>query len=85
MEALVAVGLAANVVQFVQFSSQLIAETARIRHSKDPSTLPNLRNLSQSSITQAETIYKCLKSKSATLTEEDQVGDRTRSTPRSRR
>lgn len=74
MEALVAVGLAGNVVQFVQFSGQLIAEASRIRKSGTPSSLPDLRNLSHALMAQADTIYRCLKSNSATLAEEDQVG-----------
>ncbi|CAI6337945.1 unnamed protein product [Periconia digitata] len=72
MEALVAVGLAGNVVQFVQFSGQLIAETSRIRQDGSPSSLPGLLKSSEKLITQTKIIFKCLKSKSETLTEEDQ-------------
>jgi hypothetical protein len=81
MEALVAVGLAGNVVQFVQFSGKLIAEAHRIRQTGSPSSVPDLRDLAQTLITQADTIYKCLKSNSTTLAKEDQVGDSDMGTP----
>lgn len=80
MEALAAVGLAGNVVQFVQFSSQLIAEAKSIKTSGSPSSIPELRKLAERLVTlteplvtQADTISKCLKSTSATLSREDHV------------
>jgi hypothetical protein len=73
MEALVAVGLAGNVVQFVQFTGELISETNSIRRTGSPSSLPDLRRLSEDLIQQADTIHKCLKASNASLAQEDQV------------
>ncbi|PGH26785.1 hypothetical protein AJ80_01550 [Polytolypa hystricis UAMH7299] len=46
MEALVAVGLAANIVQFVQVAGALISEANSISSSGSPSSIPQLRDLS---------------------------------------
>lgn len=73
MEALVAVGLAGNVVQFVQFSGKLISETIAIRKDETPSSLPNLKNLSEILTKQAGIIRARLKASNATLAQEDQV------------
>lgn len=47
MEALVAVGLAGNVVQFVQFSGQFISLAKEIKRKGAPSSLVNLRKAVQ--------------------------------------
>lgn len=73
MEALVAVGLASNVVQFVQFASKLISEAYHIKNSGTPSSIHDLRKVSDSIVAQAETIHNSLKSTSAVLTQEEQV------------
>jgi hypothetical protein len=73
MEALLAVGLAGNVVQFAQFATQLISQTNTIRKSGSPSSLPHLRKLSESLTKEADAIYNCLKASSATLAREEQV------------
>jgi len=73
MEALVAVGLAGNVAQFVQFAGTVISEANSIRRTGSPSSLPNLRNLTDSLTRQAKSIHRCLKAGNATLTREDQV------------
>ncbi|KAH6951184.1 hypothetical protein BKA56DRAFT_711885 [Ilyonectria sp. MPI-CAGE-AT-0026] len=66
MEALVAIGLSGNVVQFVQFAGQLISETNSIRQNGSPSSLPDLRNLTDSLTKQADAIHKSLPSKAST-------------------
>lgn len=73
MEALLAVGLAGNVVQFAQFAGKLISETNSIRRTGSPSSLPGLRSLAENLTKQADTIHKCLKAGNATLAQEDQV------------
>jgi hypothetical protein len=57
LEALVAVGLAGNVVQFIQFAGELITETKVIRRAGHPSRLPDLRKLTDSLIKQADIIH----------------------------
>jgi hypothetical protein len=73
MEALVAVGLAGNVVQFVQGAGALISEANSIRKSGSPSSLPDLRKLSEKLTSQAAVLKTRLKASRATLAEEDQV------------
>jgi hypothetical protein len=73
MEALVAVGLAGNVVQFASSAGTLIKEANLIRKSGSPSSLPKLKEISESLTSQAAALQKRLKASSATLTEEDQV------------
>jgi hypothetical protein len=73
MEALVAVGLAGNVVQFVQGAGTLIAEANAIRKSGSPSSLPDLQRLSKTLTNQAAVLNTRLKACSATLKEEDQA------------
>jgi hypothetical protein len=73
MEALIAVGLAGNVVQFLQGAGALIAEANAIRKSGRPSSLPYLQRLSRTLTDQAAVLNTRLKSCSATLNEEDQV------------
>ncbi|RYN23884.1 hypothetical protein AA0112_g9259 [Alternaria arborescens] len=73
MEALVAVGLAGNVVQFLQGAGTLIAEANAIRRNGSPSPLPQLRSLSKTLTDQAAVLRTRLKACSATLKEEDQA------------
>ncbi|KAF2787192.1 hypothetical protein K505DRAFT_288372, partial [Melanomma pulvis-pyrius CBS 109.77] len=74
MEALVAIGLAGNVVQFVQFAGKLISEAKSIRETGSPRSLPGLKSLVDSLVKQAEVTHKCLvaKADTARLTQEDQ-------------
>lgn len=74
MEALVAVGLAGNVVQFVQTAGQLISQTITIKQTGGPSSLPELRNLVQTLTKQAGMIKTRLGANSASHSEEDKVG-----------
>jgi hypothetical protein len=73
MEALIAVGLAGNVVQFLQGAGTLIAEANAIRISGSPSSLPHLQSLSKTLIDQTAVLRTRLKACSATLKEEDQA------------
>jgi hypothetical protein len=73
MEAILAVGLAGNVVQFVQTAGTLISEANAIRKTGSPSSLTSLRKLTDKSMKQADYIHNCLKSSNATLAQEDQV------------
>jgi hypothetical protein len=73
LEALVAVGLAGNVVQFVQFASTLVLEAEKIRKNGSPSSLPALRKLTKELMAQAAVIIKSLKSSNATLEPDNQV------------
>jgi len=78
MEALVAVGLAGNVVQFVQFAGKLVSETNTIRRTGNPSSIPGLRILTDTLTKQAASIRKCLSASanSAPLSQEEQVSHR---------
>ncbi|KAH7394011.1 hypothetical protein DE146DRAFT_765582 [Phaeosphaeria sp. MPI-PUGE-AT-0046c] len=60
MEALIAVGLAGNVVQFVSFAGKLISETIAIRKTGSPSSLPGLRILTNTLTQQAGSIHRSL-------------------------
>jgi hypothetical protein len=73
MEALIAVGLAGNVVQFVQGVGTLISLVNSIRSAGSPSSLPRLKHLSESLIGQAAVLRLRLEACSATLAVEDQV------------
>lgn len=75
MEALLAVGLAGNVVQFVQFAGKFVSEVKSIRETGSPRSLPALKQLVDSLVKQAEVIHKCLTAKADTarLSQEDQV------------
>ncbi|KAH7127161.1 hypothetical protein B0J11DRAFT_605192 [Dendryphion nanum] len=74
MEALVAVGLAGNVVQFIQFAGKLISEVKSIRETGSPSSFPRLKEVVENLVKQAEIIHQCLTAKANTtqLTQEDQ-------------
>lgn len=77
MEALVAVGLAGNVVQFVQFSSQLISLAKEIKKKGAPPSLVAVRSLTQNLMTQTQVIITRLKANVATLEQEEQVSQET--------
>ena len=68
-----AMGIAGNVVQFVQFAVELISETNSIRKTGSPSSPPDLRNLTDNLTKQAQSIHICLSAKAgiATLATED--------------
>ncbi|KAE8440344.1 hypothetical protein EG329_008460 [Mollisiaceae sp. DMI_Dod_QoI] len=53
LEALVAIGLAGNVIQFVQYAGEMISQAKAIRKSGSPSSLPDLRKLTESLTKQA--------------------------------
>ncbi|KAI9857130.1 MAG: hypothetical protein M1813_008621 [Trichoglossum hirsutum] len=72
MEALLAVGLAGNVVQFVQLAGKLISETNAIRKTGNPSSLQDLQNLSESLTKQAGAVKTHLEASNAVLSQEDQ-------------
>ena len=75
MEALIAIGPAGNIVQFVQFSAKLISEAHSIRQTGSPSSLPDLRKLTDSLTSQADATHKSLslRASTTTLAPEDQV------------
>ncbi|KAI5365697.1 hypothetical protein J4E82_011269 [Alternaria postmessia] len=72
MEALVAVGLAGNVVQFVQFSGQLISLAKEIKKKGAPSSLIDLRKVAQNLTEQTRVIVDRLTANTATLEQEEQ-------------
>jgi hypothetical protein len=72
MEALVAVGLAGNVVQFVQGAGTLLSLAVDIRKSGRPESLPRLKDLSTALVGHAAVLKSRLKA-SIPLTEENQV------------
>ena len=73
MEALVAVGLAGNVVQFVQFSGELLSLAKEIKEKGTPSSLLDLRKVAQNLAEQTRVIVSRLKANTATLEQEEQV------------
>jgi hypothetical protein len=73
MEALVAIGLAGNVVQFASSAGALIKEANSIRKMGSPSSLPKLKTQSEDLTSQAAVLRTRLKAYGATLAEEDQV------------
>jgi hypothetical protein len=73
MEALLAVGLAGNVVQFVQFSGQLISLAKEIKKRGAASSLLDLRKVAQNLTQQTRVIVTRLKANTATLEQEEQV------------
>jgi hypothetical protein len=73
MEALVAIGLAGNVAQFVQFAGKLISEAESIRKTGSPASLPELQRLTESLTKQSDSINKCLRNTVSTLSQEEQV------------
>lgn len=75
MEALVAIGLAGNVLQFVEFAGSLISETIKIKRSGIPSSIPHLKRLTDDLTKQASHVHKCLATNTNTesIAQEDQV------------
>jgi hypothetical protein len=78
MEALVALSLAGNVVQFIQFSGSLISEFRSIRKNGTPDSLPELKKMVADLNAQADTIHVALlsdleRSGRTKLRNEDQV------------
>lgn len=73
MEALLAVGLAGNVVQFVTCTGKFISEANEIRKSGSHTALPGLKKLAEVLTSQSKVLRSRLKAFSATLAEEDQV------------
>ena len=71
-----AIGLAGNVVQFVEFAGKLISETASIRKTGNPSSLPDLRTLTESLTKQSDTICKCLTGNTSYVSQEDKVSSK---------
>jgi hypothetical protein len=72
MEALIAVGLAGNVVSFVQFGREIIREANSIKKG-GPSSIEELKRLATHITEQASHLKKRLKGGKATLHQEDQV------------
>lgn len=73
MEALLAVGLAGNVVQFVTCAGKFISEANEIRKSGSHAALPGLKKLAEILTSQSTVLKSRLKASSAILAEEDQV------------
>jgi hypothetical protein len=73
MEALVAVALSGNVIQFVQFASELISEAKSIKNTGKTSSIPDLKNRAELLTKQAATFQECLRENNATLHQDDQV------------
>jgi hypothetical protein len=73
MEVLVAVGLAGNVVQFVQGASALISLAYETKDNGTPQEIPKLIKLSLTLTGYAAVLRSRLKASSATLVEENQV------------
>jgi hypothetical protein len=73
MEALVAIGLAGNVVQFVQGARDLISIVTAVRATGKPPSIPDLLKISEQLTGQANFLSRHLKASNATLAEEDQV------------
>lgn len=68
-----AVGLAGNFVQFVQFAGQLVSLAKEIKKKSAPSSLLELRKVAQDLTQQTRVIVAWLKANTATLEEEEQV------------
>jgi hypothetical protein len=73
MEALIAVGLAGNVVQFVAFAASLVSCVDHLRKHDSPESLPGLVQLSRNLTDQAALLKSRLKSSATILKEEEQV------------
>lgn len=73
MEALVAVGLAGNVVQFALCLGTLINEAKAIKKTGDTEDLPVIRRHTQLVVDQSVALKMRLNASRATLAEEDQV------------
>jgi hypothetical protein len=73
MEALVAVGLAGNVVQFVQSAGTLIALAKDIQNNGKPNSLAELEQISKTLVDQTAGLRTRLEAAGAVLTVENQV------------
>jgi hypothetical protein len=73
MEALIAVGLAGNVVTFIQFAHELIREAKSIKATGSASSIPELRKWVAYLTEQSGDFQKRLKGANATVHQEDQV------------
>lgn len=73
MEALIAVGLAGNVVQFVQFSSVVISEARAIRATGRSSSLARLKELSTTLTRHANTVKMRIEGNGTPLEPEEEV------------
>jgi hypothetical protein len=73
MEALAAVGLASNVLQFVDLAGKLITTANEIRKRGHPSSLPDLEKLAETLNSQASLVKAQLKTAKTPLLIEDQV------------
>ena len=75
MEALAAVALAGNVLQFVQFSGHLITDLSSIRATGHVKALPPLKSLAEELVKQASVLQARLEANVAVqaLSLEDQV------------
>jgi hypothetical protein len=71
MEALVAVGFAGNVAQFVQFSAQLISLAKKIKKKGAPLSLLDLLKVTEILTQQTRVIITRLKVNIATLEQEE--------------
>jgi hypothetical protein len=75
MEALAAVSLAGNVVQFLQLTCKLISDAHEIKARGEPKSIPDLNYLAVNLTKQAAIVKSRLQASSATrsLSEENQV------------
>ena len=75
MEALAAVSLAGNVMQFVDFSSKIISEARKIEKNGESSSIADLQRFASNSTKHAGIIRSRLQASSYTrpLSEENQV------------
>lgn len=76
IEALVAVGLAGNVVQFVHTSAEILAQSKAIWRTGNPSSITELRTLTETLTKQVEMMQSSLEMNRANTTNispEDQV------------
>lgn len=73
MEALVAIGLAGNVVQFVQFAGSIISKAAEIRSQGSLSSIKELQKDTKGVNQQAQMIKAHLASHEATLNTDEKV------------
>jgi hypothetical protein len=77
MEALAAISLAGNVVQFVELTAKLISDAREIKANGQPSSILDLKTLAENLTTQASIVKSQLQTSTAArpLSEENQVCD----------
>ena len=68
-----AVGLAGNVVQFMEFAGKMISEIQTILRTGSPTSLPDLKNLTEELMKQSDTIHSCLNDNNSQRSPEDEV------------